>query len=290
MRFDFIRQQKKAFPVTLLCKVMRVSRSGFYQYLKYGCVYIMDPDFLLLTKVRRIHANTRGSYGSRRMSKELRDDGHDVGRYRARSLMKKAGVAVKQRKRFKKTTDSKHNLPVAPNLLDRKFSVDRPNDAWCADISYLWTIQGWLYLAVIIDLFSRKVVGWTMSSCMKTKLVTEALAMAYFRRKPPKGLLHHSDRGSQYASGEYQQMLESYGMKSSMSRKGDCWDNAVVESFFHLLKTEWIKDTGYCTRDEARADVLEYIEIFYNNHRRHSSIGYMSPSEFEKQMEVSKAA
>lgn len=290
MRFDFIRQQKKAFPVTLLCKVMRVSRSGFYQYLKYGHLYIMDPDFLLLFKVRRIHASTRGSYGSRRMSKELRDDGHDVGRYRARSLMKRAGVAVKPRKRFKKTTDSKHNLPVAPNLLDRKFSVDRPNATWCADISYLWTIQGWLYLAVIIDLFSRKVVGWAMSSSMRTKLVTEALAMAYFRRKPPKGLLHHSDRGSQYASREYQQTLESYGMRCSMSRKGDCWDNAAVESFFHSLKTEWIQDTVYHTRDEARADVVEYIEIFYNNQRRHSFIDYKNPNEYEKQVAISKAA
>lgn len=250
----------------------------------------MDTDFALLTRVRRIHADTRGSYGSRRMSRQLRTDGHNVGRYRARSLMKKAGVFVKPRKRFRKTTDSRHSLPVAPNLLDRNFHVDRPNAVWCVDVSYLWTVEGWLYLAVIIDLFSRKVVGWAMDSSLKTGLVTEALVMAYFRRKPSKGLLHHSDRGSQYASCEYQQMLKSYGMRCSMSRKGDCWDNAVVESFFHLLKTEWIKDTVYRTRDEARADVVAYIEMFYNNHRCHSFIDYMSPAEFERQMKAEKTA
>jgi len=224
------------------------------------------------------------------MSKQLRDDGHDVGRYRARSLMKKAGVAVKHRKRFRKTTDSNHKLPVAPNLLDRNFSVDRPNTAWCSDITYLWTVQGWLYLAVIIDLYSRKVVGWAMSERMKTALVINALSMAYFRRKPPKGLVHHSDRGSQYASQEYQQMLESYGMICSMSRKGDCWDNAVAESFFHSLKTEWIKDTVYYTRDNARSDVMDYIEMFYNNHRLHSAIDYKNPNEYEKQITLSEAA
>ena len=250
----------------------------------------MDIDFVLLAKVRQIHSDTRGSYGSRRMSRQLRDDGHDVGRYRARALMKKAGVTVKHRKRFKKTTDSNHKLPVAPNLLDRNFSVDRPNAVWCSDITYLWTVQGWLYLAVIIDIFSRKVVGWATSSRMKTALVIEALSMAYFRRKPPKGLVHHSDRGSQYASYEYQQLLESYGMMSSMSRKGDCWDNAVAESFFHSLKTEWINDMVYHTRDKARADVMNYIEMFYNSHRLHSFIEYKNPNEFEKQIILSKAA
>ena len=280
----------KAFPVTLLCKLMRVSRSGFYQYLRYGHGYIRDTDIVLLSRVRQIHCSSRGSYGSRRMSRQLREDGHNVGRQRARSLMKKAGVAFKYRKKFKKTTDSNHKLPVAPNLLDRNFSVDRPNAAWCGDITYLWTVQGWLYLAVIIDLYSRKVVGWAMSARMKTALVKQALSMAYFRRKPPKGLLHHSDRGSQYASEEYQRMLESFGMICSMSRKADCWDNAVAESFFHSLKTEWIKDTVYYTRDKARADVVDYIEMFYNSHRLHSFIDYKNPNEFEKQIALSKAA
>ena len=280
----------KAYPVTLLCRVMGVSRSGFYQYLKFGRGYIMDTNFFLISRVRQIHSSTRGSYGSRRMSKQLREDGHDVGRYRARSLMKKAGVAFKYRKRFKKTTDSNHKLPVAANLLNRNFSVDRPNAVWCSDITYLWTVQGWLYLAVIIDLYSRKVVGWAMSARMKAALVKEALSMAHFRRKPPKGLLHHSDRGSQYASQEYQQMLESYGMKCSMSRKADCWDNAIAESFFHSLKTEWIKDTVYYTRDKARANVVNYIEMFYNSHRLHSFIDYKNPNNFEKQTALSEAA
>jgi len=269
---------------------MRVSRSGFYQYLKYGSGCILGSDIDLISRVRQIHHATRASYGSRRMSRQLREDGHDVGRYRARSLMKKAGVAFKYRKKFKKTTDSNHKLPVAPNLLERNFSTDRPNAVWCTDITYLWTVQGWLYLAVIIDLYSRKVVGWAMSPRMKTALAIEALSMAFFRRKPPRGLIHHSDRGSQYASQEYQQMLESYGMRCSMSRKGDCWDNAVAESFFHSLKTEWVKDSVYYTRDKARADVVDYIEMFYNSHRLHSFIDYKNPNDFEKRIDLSKAA
>jgi putative transposase len=250
----------------------------------------MDPDYLLLLKVRRIHSATRGSYGSRRMSKELRQGGDDVGRYRARNLMKKAQVAVKPRKKFKITTESNHKLPVAPNLLDRQFEVNRPNRAWCTDITYLWTMQGWLYLAVIIDLFSRKVVGWAMSNRLKASLAKEALTMAYFRRKPIKGLIHHSDRGIQYASVDYQKLLGTYGMVCSMSRKGDCWDNAVAESFFHSLKTEWIKDTVYSSRDQARRDVVDYIEMFYNSRRLHSSIGYQNPNDFEKVIDISKAA
>ena len=213
-----------------------------------------------------------------------------MGRYRAGSLMKKAAVSFRYSKRFKRTTDSNHNLPVAPNLLDRKFAVDRPNTAWCADITYLWTMQGWLYLAVIIDLCSRKVVGWAMSTRMKASLVKEALSMAYWHRKPPRGLIHHSDRGSQYASQEFQGQLESYGMTCSMSRKGDCWDNAVAESFFHSLKTEWMTDMLYTTREQARRDVVAYIEMFYNCKRLHSFIDYSNPNEFEKMIEISKAA
>ena len=273
-----------------MCSVMQVSRSGYYQYLKYSFLYTIDPDLHLLLKVRRIHKITRGSYGSRRMSRELRKDGDDVGRYRARSLMKKAQVSVKHRKKFKITTESNHKLPVAPNLLERQFEVEQPNRVWCADITYLWTMQGWLYLAVIIDLFSRKVVGWAMSNRLKAELVKDALTMAYFRRKPVKGLIHHSDRGSQYASHDYQKLLGSYAMVCSMSRKADCWDNAVVESFFHSLKTEWVKDIVYSTREQARRDVVDYIEMFYNSQRLHSSLGYQNPNDFEKVIDLSKAA
>lgn len=269
---------------------MEVGRSGYYKYLKRVHVNRIDPDFEIVARVRQLHSKTRGSYGSRRMSGQLRDDGYDVGRYRARSLMKKAGVSVKCRKKFKRTTDSNHKLPVAPNLLDRQFEVERPNMIWCADITYLWTLQGWLYLAVVIDLYSRKIVGWAMSNRLKAPLVKEALTMAYWCRKPDKGLIHHSDRGSQYASSEHQKLLKQYGMTCSMSRKGDCWDNAVVESFFHSLKTEWITDIIYQTRDKARGDVIEYIEMFYNSHRLHSSLGYKNPNSFERKFTLAKVA
>ncbi len=222
----------------MMCKVLTVSRSGYYQYLKRVHLNRIDPDFEMVARVRQIHFETRGSYGLRRISGQLREDGYDVGRYRARSLMKKAGVSVKYSKRFKRTTDSNHKLPIAPNLLNRRFEVEKPNAVWCGDISYLWTSHGWLYLAVVIDLYSRKIVGWAMSNHLKAPLVKEALTMAYWRRKPSKGLIHHSDSGSQYAGSKYQELLEKYGMTCSMSRKGDCWDNAVVESFFYSLKTE----------------------------------------------------
>jgi len=290
LKFDFIRQQQKAYPVTVLCRVMVVSRSGYYKYLKTKHENKMDPDFELIANVRQIHSNTRGSYGSRRMSGQLRDDGYDVGRYRARSLMKKAGVSVKRRKKFKITTDSNHKLPVAPNILNRQFKIERPDTVWCTDITYLWTVQGWLYLAVVLDLYSRKIVGWAMSNRMTAPLVKEALLMAYWRRKPEKGLIHHSDRGSQYAGNEYQELLEQYGMVCSMSRKGDCWDNAVVESFFHSLKTEWITDILYKTRDEVRSDVIRYIEMFYNSQRLHSFLGYKNPNVFENNFPLAKVA
>lgn len=265
-----------------MCKVMEVGRSGYYKYLKRYKENRISPDFELIAKVKEIHSESDGTYGSRRTSMQLREDGHDVGRYRARNLMKKANVSVKRRKKFKKTTDSNHNLPVAPNLLERNFEVQRPNTVWCADITYLWTIQGWLYLAVIIDLYSRKIVGWAMSNRLKSSLVERALSMAYWHRKPGKGLIHHSDRGSQYAGKEYQKLLNRYGMVCSMSRKGDCWDNAVAESFFHTLKTERTNGNLYRTRDEARNDAIDYIEMFYNSRRLHSFIGYKSPNDFEK--------
>ena len=269
---------------------MGVSRSGYYKHLKTAHESKVDPDFELITKVRQIHSDTRGSYGSRRMSSQLREDGYDVGRYRARSLMKKAGVSVKRRKKFKRTTDSNHKLPMAENILNRQFKVEQPNMVWCADITYLWTFQGWLYLAVVLDLYSRKIVGWSMSNRLTAPLVKEALSMAYWRRKPEKGLIHHSDRGSQYAEKDYQKLLEQYGMVCSMCRKGDCWDNAVVESFYHSLKTEWIGDIIYKTRDEARIDVIRYIEMFYNSHRLHSFLGYRNPNAFENTISLAKVA
>jgi len=250
----------------------------------------IDKDFNLLSKVREIHKQSKGSYGSRRMSKRLGELGYDVGRHRARSLMKKADVSYKRRKKFRRTTDSKHNFPVAKNLLERNFTAHAPDTIWCADISYLWTIEGWLYLAVVMDLYSRKIVGWAMSHSLETPLVKEALTMAYWQRKPGRGLIHHSDRGSQYASYDYQNLLNTYGMKCSMSRKGDCWDNAVVESFFRSLKTERTDDVVYRRRDEARGDVFDYIEMFYNSNRLHSYLGYKTPNEFERNSKLAEAA
>jgi len=273
-----------------MCGVLEVSRSGYYKYLGTASEHKIDKDFELLAEVRQIHKETRGAYGSRRISKMLLSKGYDVGRFRARSLMKKAGICVRQRKKFKKTTDSKHRFPIAPNIVSRNFQVDSPDTVWCSDITYLWTMEGWLYLAVIIDLYSRKVVGWAMSKRLKAPLVIKALLMAYWRRKPEKGLIHHSDRGSQYASYEYQQILRQFGMLCSMSRKGNCWDNAVVESFFGRLKTEWISDILYRTRDEARLDVINYIEMFYNSHRLHSFLGYEIPTKFENNIAVTMVA
>ena len=267
-----------------------MSRSGYYNYLKKHSENKIDPDFQLIAKVREIHSQTDRTYGSRRMSNELRKAGNNIGRYRAASLMKKANVSVKHRKRFKITTDSHHKLSVAPNLLGRRFKVQKPNTVWCADITYLWTMQGWLYLAVIIDLYSRKVVGWSMSNRIKSALVEQALCMAYLHRNPGEGIIHHSDRGSQYAGKAYQKLLKSYGMVCSMSRKGDCWDNAVVESFFRTLKTERTNRYLYRTREEARMAVIDYIEMFYNSRRLHSSIGYNSPNDFEKEQIMLQAA
>jgi transposase InsO family protein len=269
---------------------MEVSRSGYYQFLKKTRNQTIDKDFALLSQVRQIHKENRGTLGSRRMAIHLQTAGHAVGRFRARSLMKKAGLEAKCPKRFKRTTDSRHKLPVAPNRVNQQFKVEQPDRIWCGDITYLWTLEGWLYLAVIIDLYSRKVVGWAMDRQIKTSLVLEALRMAYWRRKPAPGLIFHSDRGSQYAAGDYQRQLEKFHMIPSMSRKGDCYDNAVAESFFHTLKTEEVGDQAYVTREVTRHAVIDYIEMFYNSRRLHSFLGYVSPSDFEKQLTLANVA
>jgi len=269
---------------------MRVSRSGFYSWGKR----VKSPRQLererLIPKVKAIHKQTKESYGARRISKELEAQGESCKRTKAGTLMKLAGATAKQKKKFKATTDSKHNLPVAPNLLDRNFKVSDPDCVYCADITYIWTAEGWLYLAVVLDLFSRQIVGWSMSNRIKKKLVVDALRMAIWRRRPGAGLVFHSDRGSQYCSNDFQKMLKKNAMVSSMSRKGNCWDNSVAESFFGSLKTERVFGSRYSTREEARRDIVDYIEMFYNSKRRHSYLGYLSPKEFEKVMSVEKAA
>jgi transposase InsO family protein len=270
------------YPIRVLCQVMEVSTSGFYDYrkrLRNGRADQEEQELVLRAKA--IHERMGGVYGARRMARELQAEGFDVGRYRARSLMRKAGIAVRRKKRFRATTDSRHRYPVAPNQLARRFEVTAPNRVWGADITYLWTNQGWLYLAVVIDLFSRRVVGWALAEHMRLDLVSDALLMAVWRRKPPAGLIHHSDRGSQYACHAYQALLAEHGFVCSMSRKGNCWDNAPVERFFGSLKRERTDLRIYATREEMRADVIDYIEMFYNSQRRHSYLGYTSPMQFE---------
>ena len=275
--------------MTVLCRVMKVSRSGFYRYQKQLEQPKSDTDGELKDMMSELFEASRRTYGSRRMSRALKELGYDVGRYRARSLMRKLGLAVLPTKRFKVTTNSRHNYPVAENLLDRQFAVQTPDEVWATDITYLWTQEGWLYLAVVIDLYSRKVVGWALDECMTAAFALSALEMAVWRRKPPPDLLHHSDRGSQYASNEYQARLKDYGMICSMSGKGDCWDNAVVERFFRSLKTEMTNHIIYKTREAAKRDVIDYIEMFYNSQRLHSYLGYLCPNEFER-LEMAKAA
>jgi transposase InsO family protein len=274
----------KAYPVTVLCAVMRVSRSGFYDYLNRDTSENNkgSGEAALMNRIKEIFAEYRDSCGSRRMVKHLRDEGYEIGRYKVRRIMRQLGLIAKTPKRFKLTTDSKHSLPVAANVLDRKFDVESPNRVWTTDISYVWTFEGWLYLAVVMDLHSRQIVGWAMNERMKKQLVMDALAMAYWKRKPPKGLLHHSDRGSQYACHDYQKQLMNYGMIPSMSRKENCWDNAPTERFFRSLKSERLTGLRFFSRNEARNEILDYI-TFYNSVRLHSTLGYLSPMAYEKE-------
>ena len=281
MRYNFIRQQKEAFPVTILCKVMEVSRSCFYYYLKRCNTQVKDPyEVNLEDRIKTIFDQSRATYGSRRIAKKLQSEGYRTGRYRARSFMRKLGLKVKKTKRYKMTTDSHHSYPIAPNLLDRQFATDIPNTVWTADITYIWTLEGWLYLAVVMDLFNRQIVGWAMDKRMKAQLVIDAVTMAYWRRKPSPGLMHHSDRGSQYACDTYQKQLKQYQMIPSMSRKGNCWDNAPTERFFRSLKSERIAFCRFISRGAAKAEVLDYIS-FYNAYRLHSTLGYVSPMDYE---------
>lgn len=269
---------------------MQVSRSGYYHWKRRDPSAREKERTKLIPRVRSIHQESKATYGSRRMSAELNALGFRCGKHKAGTLMKLAGVAAKQRKKFKATTDSNHQLPVAPNLLKRRFSIATPNCIWVGDITYIWTSEGWLYLAVVIDLYSRRIVGWSMNKCISRRLVMDALTMAIWRRKPSHGLIFHSDRGSQYCSHEFQKSLKNHGILSSMSRKGDCWDNAVAESFFGTLKVEKVFGVKYLNRSAARRDIVDYIEMFYNSRRRHSSLGYMNPMEFEKQQLGKKAA
>ena len=284
MRFAFIAAEKATYPVRVLCRTLVVSRAGFYAWHTRPPAARTQANQQLGVEIEAIHAESRQCYGSPRVHAELRDRGHRLGRKRVARLMRQHGLCGRRRRRFRVTTDSNHPLPVARNVLARQFTVAAPDTAWVTDITYLWTREGWLYLAVILDLFSRAVVGWAMSAQITTQHLTlPALTMALGRRRPAPGLLHHSDRGSQYASTEYQRVLKARGIVGSMSRRGNCWDNAVAESFFATLKIELAHDADWATRADARGDVFEYLEGFYNGQRRHSALGYLSPLTFERQ-------
>lgn len=283
MRYRFIQEHKGQFSITTLCRVMEVALSGFYDWRNAPPSKRQEQNALLLAQIQNIHQASRQSYGSPRIYQELREQGVVCGRHRVARLMREHQLRARQKRRYQVTTQSQHDLPVSENVLERQFTAQAPDQRWAGDITYLWTREGWLYLAVVLDLFSRRVVGWSMQSTLETRLVHDALSMAQQARKPEAGLLHHSDRGSQYASHSYQEQLRRHGMVCSMSRRGNCWDNAVVESFFSTLKSELICDQPYRTRAQVRSAVFEYIEVWYNRKRRHSTLGYISPVQFEQQ-------
>jgi putative transposase len=264
-----------------MCRVLEVSRSGLYVWRRRRLAPRVRRDAELRSRIRVIHAASRSTYGSPRVQAQLRRDDVRVGKARVERLMREVGLRGKVRRRFKRTTDSEHVLPLAPNTLDRQFAVQEPDRVWASDITYLEVASGFAYLAVIVDLFSRRVVGWAMAEHQRTELVEEALDTALGSRAPAPNLLHHSDRGCQYASRSYREKLASRGIQASMSRRGDCYDNAVVESFFGTLKQELARDARWKTQAEARAAIHEYIEVFYNRRRLHSSLGYRSPAELE---------
>lgn len=285
MRFAFIAEEKAAFPVRLLCRTLQVSRAGFYAWQGRPPAPRARADNRLGLEIAAIHAESRERYGSPRVHAELADRGCRISRKRVARLMRARGLAARRRRRVRVTTHSRHPFPVAPNVLARQFERPQPDRAWVTDITYIPTGEGWLYLAVLLDLCSRLAVGWAMSERLTDDLTLDALGMALARRCPPQGLLHHSDRGSQYASGDYQRVLAQHGIVGSMSRRGNCWDNAVAESFFATIKVELVHDAAWATRAAARAELVEYLEVFYNGQRRHSALGYLSPRAFERQRE-----
>lgn len=264
-----------------MCEVLAVSPSAFYEWVGEQEAEHARRDAALRTRIRELFVEFHGRYGAPRIQGELAKEGEHISRKRVARLMREAGLRAKTSRKFKATTDSSHTLPIAPNLVDRRFDVDRPNAVWVSDITYLRTRQGWMYFAAIIDLYSRKVVGWSLRERMSAELVCEALDAAVRARRPPPELVFHSDRGSQYASKTFRRRLFRYRMRQSMSRKGNCWDNAVAESFFATLKKELVRNHVFPTRDAARIDVFEYIEVFYNRRRAHSLLGYETPTSFE---------
>ena len=282
MRFQLIDEAKKDFPVQRLCKVLDVSPSGYFAWKNRPASRRQREDLVLLAHVRSAFSLSHETYGSPRMTHEVREQGLMAGRRRVARLMRENGLRARQPRRFQRTTDSQHAFPVAPNRLDQDFTTAAPNEKWGTDLSYIWTREGWLYLAVVIDLYARRVVGWAAGDRLHKELALIALRRALIMRRPAAGLLHHSDRGSQYCSNEYQAELRRHGIVISMSGKGNCYDNAMVETFFKTLKSELVWRTVFQTRAEATKALARYIDGFYNPCRRHSALGFVSPIQFEK--------
>lgn len=279
-RYRFIRAEEANFRVVTMCRVLRVSRSGYYAWRCDRAHVAPSRNAAFDAKVEAAHRASRGRYGSRRVQRELNEAGIRCSRNRVAHAMRRLDLKARGRRRFKATTDSKHTFEVAPNLLERNFAAAQPNRAWVGDITYVPTHEGWLYLAVLIDLYSRRVVGWATSRHIDRHLVLDALRMALGARRPAAGLIHHTDRGSQYTSNDYRDALKGAGLVCSMSRKGDCWDNAVAESFFATIKVEELRHHDFATREHARDAILQYL-CWYNAHRRHSTLGLVSPARFE---------
>jgi putative transposase len=281
MKYNFMFENKNKFPIEKMAGVLDIKKSGYYKWLKNPVSKREIENDKLLIEIKTIHKESNGNYGSPMIYQALKAKGIKCSKNRVARIMKENNIRSKVKKRFRITTNSKHNFPVAANILDRKFKVSEADKAWVSDITYIWTMEGWLYLCVVIDLYSRKVIGWSMSERIDKSLVIMAFLMAWNNRNPKEGLLFHSDRGVQYASKDFQKLLKKKKVLCSMSRKGNCWDNACSESFFHTLKVEEVYQTTYANRKVARLKIFEYIECYYNNFRMHSYLGYLNPTEFE---------
>lgn len=279
-RIDELRQQH---PVAAMCRVLEVSESGYHAWRQRPPSARTQENLRLETEIKAAHQRTRETYGPQRLQSDLADHGIPASVYRIKRIRRRLGLRCKQKRKFKATTNSSHTLPLAPNLLDRQFAVAAPDRAWVSDITYVATDEGWLYLAGIKDLFNGELVGYAMSDRMTTTLVSQALFRAVAAKRPAKGLIHHSDRGSQYCSHAYRKQLQQFGMQASMSRKGDCWDNAPMESFWGSLKNELVHHRRFTTREQATREITEYIEIFYNRIRKQARLGYLSPAAFSQQ-------
>jgi len=290
VKFAFIHAEKARLSTRRLCAALNVSRSGYYAWVGRPPSGRAVGDAKLIPVIRACYAKSRATYGSPRILRDLRALDYRIARKRVARLMRQEGLSARPPRRYRATTDSKHTLPIAPNVVARRFHADGPNRVWVTDMTYVWTWEGWLFLAAIVDVFSRRIVGWAVADHLRTELPLEALGMALGIRQPPEGLVHHSDRGCQYASDLYRSELSARGIVCSMSRVGDCWDNAVAESFFATLKTELIYRRPWPTQHEARTAIHDYIGAFYNPHRRHSSLGYLSPMDYERQHAAGAAA